>query len=296
MDTFARRLHDGIMSSLGVAVQRSFRGYYYANFILNRIGRDHGVGIRKKFILVMKIRKNLRSIHGGTSFAQHLVLAEELLKMPKSVAGDVVECGSWRGTSAATLSLVCALVGRKLYVCDSFEGLPEPRTEEERYDIHAWSRDKYYVWEKGEYAADMATVKDTITRYGDVSVCKFIKGYFEDSLKDLDIGPVAFIFEDADLASSVEDCLRYLWPKMPEGGRFYSHEPWSEHVVALFYDKSWWKETFDTHIPGFYGSGRGIIAGTEYSRVGYAEKYDAEKLKQIGRKIIQEGSVGGIEG
>jgi hypothetical protein len=132
MDTFARRLHDGIMSSLGLAVQRSFRGYYYANFILNRIGRDHGVGIRKKFILVMKIRKNLRSIHGGTSFAQHLVLAEELLKMPKSVAGDVVECGSWRGTSAATLSLVCALVGRKLYVWIPLKVCPnrEPRRKD----------------------------------------------------------------------------------------------------------------------------------------------------------------------
>jgi hypothetical protein len=268
-----------------------FRQYYYTTFVLNTVGNQHGLLKRQKFDLFRKIRKNVDSTPGGTDFEQHLLLAEELLKLPKELEGDVVECGSWRGTSAASMSLVCKLIGRQLYVCDSFEGLPEPRTEEERYDIHAHSKESYYVWEKGEYGADLDTVKQTIMKFGDISVCHFVKGYFEDSLKNIEVKSIVAVFEDADLASSVEDCLRYLWPKMSEGARFYSNEPWSEHVVALFYNKNWWKETFNSHIPGFYGSGGGILAGLEYSGIGYTEKFDAEKLKRIGKKRVTDGSI-----
>lgn len=281
--------------SLGKIAAHLMVRYYHLVFVVSRLGQPYGIGPQQKFALIRKIQKNVRNTSGGTTIEQHLLLAEELFKIPASVKGDVVECGCWRGTSSATLSLICALVGRKLYVCDSFEGLPEPRNEEERYDIHASSTEQYYVWEKGEYSASLELVRNTISRYGDISVCSFVKGYFSDSLKTFDPGPIAFVFEDADLASSVEDCLTYLWPMMSEGGRFYSHEPWSEHVVALFYDKRWWKETFNTHIPGFYGSGLGILAGLQYSQVGYTEKYDAAKLKEAGRKIIQDPPVGRVD-
>jgi hypothetical protein len=126
--------------------------------------------------------------------------------------------------------------------------------------------------------------------YGDISVCEFVVGYFAESLRTLNVERIAFVFEDADLASSVESCIIHLWPRMPEGGRFYSHEPWSEHVVALFYDRDWWRSTFNSHIPGFYGSGKGILAGLEYSGIGYTEKYDLERLKRAGRKRIRDGS------
>ncbi|MEO9189942.1 MAG: TylF/MycF/NovP-related O-methyltransferase [Acetobacteraceae bacterium] len=261
--------------------------HYHLVFVVNRLGQPYGIGPRRKFALLRKIQRNVRNTSGGTTVEQLLLLAEELFKIPPSLKGDVVECGCWRGTSSAALSLVCALVGRKLHVCDSFEGLPEPRNDEERFDIHAGSGERYYVWEKGEYSGSLELVRNTISTYGDISVCAFVKGYFRDSLKTFDPGPIVFVFEDADLASSVEDCLTYLWPIMPHGARFYSHEPWSEHVVALFYDRTWWREKFDTHIPGFYGSGRGIMAGLQYSQIGYTEKYDAAKLKELGTKIIQ---------
>ena len=65
------------------------------------------------------------SVPSATRMLYHVILARELLKIPTAIRGDVVECGVYKGASSASLSLVCALVGRKLWVCDSFSGLPD---------------------------------------------------------------------------------------------------------------------------------------------------------------------------
>ena len=82
-----------------------------------------GLGIRM-FVNTLRIQT-------ATSYKGHLAMALKLLEMPPELSGDVVECGTWKGGSAANLSLVCRIVGRKLLVFDSFEGLPPaiPGTE-----------------------------------------------------------------------------------------------------------------------------------------------------------------------
>ena len=100
------------------------------------------------------------------------------------------------------------------------------------------------------------------------------------------------VFEDADLKSSLEDCLQYLWPKLQEGCRFYCDEPWSIAVVGLFYDEKWWKTNLNSTPPGFFGSGKGIVAGLHHSSIGYAEKFDAKNRKVSGAKIMHAGSRG----
>ena len=119
---------------------------------------------------------------------------------------------------------------RRLIVCDSFEGLSEPE-EDEKYEIPGgWTN--YFLYEKGEFSSEggLDGVKQNVEKFGHLEVCQFVKGYFEDTLKGLNTDSIVLIFEDADLASSVEDCLRYLWPKLQEGCKFYSHEPWSVNV------------------------------------------------------------------
>ena len=65
--------------------------------------------------------RNYRRI---TRVIEQLIMATQILRSPKTVEGCVVEYGSFKGGSAANLSLVCALCGRQLEVFDSFAGLP----------------------------------------------------------------------------------------------------------------------------------------------------------------------------
>jgi hypothetical protein len=73
-----------------------------------------------------------------------------------------------------------------------------------------------------------------------------------------------------------------LWPELPEGCRFYCHEPWSVPVVSVFYDERWWRETMNVRPPGFVGSGPGERIGWSDSRMGYARKLDFDRVERIG--------------
>jgi hypothetical protein len=227
-----------------------------------------------------------------SSPAQHLMLIEAVLSVPGSVEGVVVECGCYNGASAVSLSLACALTGRTLVICDSFAGLPRPEPDEAFEVVPEW--EDYYHWREGEFRSEQGLdgVRRNVERFGDASVCRFVEGYFRDTLPRIDVDRIALIFEDADLKSSVEDCLRYLWPKLQDGGRFYCHEPWSVHVVSLFYDRAWWERNLGVPPPGFQGSGRGIVKAGHHTNVGYAVKTDATRVLASGRRRLHPGSRG----
>jgi len=61
----------------------------------------------------------------GTSWRAYLLMAMKLLELPPETKGDIIECGCWQGGSTINLSIISAITGRKLRVCDSFEGLPD---------------------------------------------------------------------------------------------------------------------------------------------------------------------------
>ncbi len=261
-------------------------------FVLGAAGKHHGVGRLRKLWLAAKIIRNNRKLKPLSNSRQHLLMIEQILKVPPSVPGDVVECGSFNGGSAANLSLACALTNRRLFVCDSFQGLPAP-AEDEKYTLV--SGDSYYQWRAGDYKSPggLAAVKRRVQRYGNVGVCRFVKGHFADTLKDLDTDSIVMVFEDADLRSSVEQCLLHLWPKLQEGCRFYSHEPFSVEVVSLFYDRRLWKESFGTFPPGFYGASVGGVAEQiVYAGIGYAEKRNRQRVLQRGKPVFDRGSKG----
>lgn len=274
---------------------RLSNSYLLARFIASGAGKEYGIGRLHKLKLARRIKRNNRTIESLTTWQQHLILVEEILRLPKSLRGDVVECGCYNGASTVNLSLACGLVNRSLIVCDSFEGLPNPKIHE-KFDIHADSID-YYIWEEGEFSSEggLNGVKKNVENFGNIKVCQFVKGLFKDTLKDINTDSIVLVFEDADIASSVEDCLRCLWPKLQEGCKFYCHEPWSINVVSLFYDKEWWENNLGTHPPGFWGSGDGMIAGLGYSAIGYAKKFSAEKIKEHGTKRVHLGSKGFTE-
>ena len=71
-------------------------------------GAEYQVGLLKKLWLVIRFLYNTRRIETWTSWVEHLVMADELLRIPRSLEGHCIELGCYKGGSTANLSIACA--------------------------------------------------------------------------------------------------------------------------------------------------------------------------------------------
>lgn len=223
-------------------------------FILNSasIHPAYKIGFFRKFGLGLKMFLNKFRIQTGTSYKSHLAMALKILETPPEVKGDIVECGTWKGGSAANLSLVCRLTGRKLKIFDSFEGLPESQ-----------KIDRQGFYETGDYCGQLEEVKRNIKKYGAIECCEFIEGWFDDTLPDLD-SPVLLAFFDVDLELSLETCVRYVWPNLVDKGYIFIDEYVDLNYCAIFWSEEYWQKYFDRKPPGLIGAGVGLPLGEYY--------------------------------
>lgn len=241
---------------------------YLASFLKDDVGREYGVDRAVKLDLLHQFKKNLQSISTATGFLYHVQLAKEILSIPRSVAGDVVECGCWKGGSTANLSLVCSLTSRKLLVCDSFQGLPEDENSAQHHYPHL---KVYGFYQAGMYSGRLDEVKQNIAHFGKIDSCEFVPGFYCDTLKSLK-DPIVLAFLDVDLLSSMRDCIRFIWPLLVDGGLIYTDDSCDMEIARIWFDDSWWQNTFQIRSPGYVGSGCGLPFNPEFSSLGYARK------------------------
>src|SRR5690606_36615214 len=102
-----------------------------SQFIANGERSKYDVAVRRE--LVRQFERIDRSVKKASSASDGLFLAEAFLALDGEV--DAVECGCFEGASTAKLSILAALTGRRLFVFDSFEGLPET-DDREASDLH----------------------------------------------------------------------------------------------------------------------------------------------------------------
>jgi hypothetical protein len=221
-------------------------------FILSSkaIHPSYRMGVWRRLTLGLRMLRNWRRIRTGTSFKAHLVMALKLLELPPDEPGIVIECGTWKGGSAANLSLACRIVGRKLRIYDSFQGLP-PGDDLDRESV---------FYKAGDYLGTLDEVKENLRRYGAIEVCEFAQGWFDDTLPSLK-DPVALAFIDVDLEASLTTCVRYIWPNLIARGHLFIDEFINLNYCSLFWSERWWRETFDQTPPGLMGSGTGLPLG-----------------------------------
>lgn len=236
-------------------------------------GNDYGVGFATKLKLVRRMRKNRTKITTASHFLEHILMATEILKVPPSVEGCVVECGSFKGGSAANLSLVCALCNRQLEIFDSFQGLPEP-AEADQSHVLVGVRE-VHTYEKGAFKGTLQEVKGNISQYGNIGVCNFNVGYFDQTLPAFKKKCI-LVFLDVDLIGSLETCLAYLWPALQDGCYLFTHEAHHMEMAAFFFREDWWRSRMQCKAPGLVGSGTGIglqpASGGFKSALGYTVK------------------------
>jgi O-methyltransferase len=247
-----------------------------SEFFDDETGKDYGVSFFTKLKLVYVMAGNRKRVTTGSHFLEHLLMASEILKVPKSVPGCVVECGSYKGGSATNLSLVCDLTGRKLEIFDSFAGLPAPEQSDKEHVLVGLQT--IHTYEEGAWCGTLPEVRQNITAHGRISVCNFNPGFFDQSLPSFK-QPCVLVFADVDLRSSLETCIEYLWPRLQNSCCFFTHEAPHLEISALFYDYPWWQAHLNSSAPGLLGAGMGVgllpESGGYRSDLGYAVKNPA---------------------
>jgi len=134
----------------------------------------------------------------------------------RNVPGDFIEAGVWRGGATIFMNAILHAYnenGRKVWVADSFEGLPAPSPEKYPLD----KDDKHHEWESLKVSIE--EVKLNFEKYNllDDNVV-FLKGWFKDTLPKAPIDKLAVIRLDGDIYESTWDSIVSLYPKLQPGG------------------------------------------------------------------------------
>ncbi len=160
----------------------------------------------------------------------------ELAKKSLEVPGDYVEFGCYKGDTSLVLAEVLRdynrgkpvenhvdklvdkyveKVEKKLWIYDSFEGLPEKRAEDESVLGVNFKEGELYVTKR--------EVKERFLRAGlPVPVIK--KGWFSElNAEDLPT-KISFAFLDGDFYESIRDALKLVTPRMSENGVIVVHD------------------------------------------------------------------------
>lgn len=141
----------------------------------------------------------------------------------RNIAGDVVECGTARGGSAALMALTLRQLNsqRKLWLFDTFEGLPAPSSEDPDFEL----ADLF----TGTCIGTVNEVRELFRRLEVLEGVEFVKGLFQEVLPVTPLPSISVLHIDGDWYESVKACLDSLYDKVVPYG------------VIQFDDYGYWK-------------------------------------------------------
>lgn len=132
-----------------------------------------------------------------------------------TVSGDFVELGCYKGDTSLLLAEILKGTEKKLYIYDSFEGLPDKTTNDESVAGENFKAGELYVTKR--------EVKERFLR-ANLPVPVIKKAWFSD-LTDADLpSKIAFAFLDGDFYESIRDSLHLVEDKLLEGSVVIVHD------------------------------------------------------------------------
>lgn len=154
----------------------------------------------------------------GTTVSEAVYVIKYLHDALK-VSGDVCEFGVAQGATSRLLAAeILPLADRKLWLFDSFEGLPAPGKEDRLiHDIfNLGTMEKYQgtmASPESEVLAKLASVNFPRER------TKIKKGWIKDTVTSADLpAQIAFAYVDFDFHDPIKDALAFVDQRMPAGG------------------------------------------------------------------------------
>jgi O-methyltransferase len=159
-----------------------------------------------------------------------MVCRENLLELARHVQavialgikGDFVECGTWRGGAGflmADLLRQGGVTDRKVWLFDSFEGLPPPQPIDGPI-ANAWARATHSESYRDNGRVSLDEVKQSAAELELTPYLEFVEGWFDKTLPAVRtrVGPIAILRIDADWHASIRCCLDNLYDQVVDDG------------------------------------------------------------------------------
>lgn len=133
-----------------------------------------------------------------------------------NIPGDFLEAGVWRGGPCILMRGILEAYGdtqRRVFVADSFKGLPPPNADEYPADEGSTFHTDAFL------AVSRQEVEDNFRRYGllDTRVV-FLEGWFKDTLPAAPIERLSVLRVDGDMYESTMQVLESCCHKVSPGG------------------------------------------------------------------------------
>ena len=172
-----------------------------AEFEMFMLGFHKDPALMRKLAKIRRSRRSLITAH--EQFIIHSIV-EGMRRME----GDIAEVGVYAGSSTRT---ICEAKGdKRLHVCDTFAGLPDPTSED------------HGVERQGCFACDLESIRAYLAGFPNV---EYHVGFCPDSIRGvLDDTKFCFVHLDVDLYSSTKQCLEWFFPRLVPGGIILSHD------------------------------------------------------------------------
>jgi O-methyltransferase len=180
----------------------------------------------------------------GISEAMYILAA---LHESKAVPGDVCEFGIAHGATSALLANELRDSNKRLWLFDSFSGLPKPTAKDRLIDdiFDLGSIDAY----EGQLAVDMSEVKRRLDAIAyPASRVSIVPGFIEETITLADLpAAVSFAYVDFDFYEPTSIALTFLAARMPVDGRI------------IVDDYGWFSEGAQTAVDEFVGRQAGTF-------------------------------------
>ena len=142
--------------------------------------------------------------------------------LDRQIPGDIVECGVWRGGSALLAALILKarnVSDRKLYLYDTFQGMPTP-TE---FDVDKYGRTGFEIMKQygddiGWCYALLEEVQAAFSVHNFEFEIQFVPGDVIETLETIKPETISVLRLDTDWYESTAVEFQHLYPRLSTGG------------------------------------------------------------------------------
>ena len=142
-----------------------------------------------------------------------------------NIPGDFAECGVWNGGAMLLAAFALRHFGdtsRKIYLYDTFAGMPRPDAIDKRWD----GADPLPTWEQAQkqgqqwgFGGTLEMVREVMAKSSyPMDQLIFVEGMVEDTIPGTIPDQLALLRLDTDFYKSTYHELTHLYPKLSSGG------------------------------------------------------------------------------